>query len=254
MSENTKHKFNTKLLIAYDGTEFSGWQTQPNSLSVQEQIEKALKIILREDIRLTGSGRTDAGVHALGQVANFHSDNQPDLHRLKVSLNGILSDDIRILEATSVPSDFHARYSAVGKCYLYHIHTDPVMLPFNRKYAWHIKQKIDLNLLIAATKHFIGEKNFLSFANESHAGSAAKNPIRNLYRLDVIQEEGGIRLEFEGNGFLYKMVRNIVGTLSEVAAGKRNPDEIPEIFAAKDRKKAGRAAPPEGLFLSKVYY
>lgn len=243
-----------KLLIAYDGTEYGGWQLQPNRRSIQQAVQEALALIAREEIAVTGSGRTDAGVHALGQVAHFSSSRSLDCYKALASLNGLLPKDIRVLEVKSASSQFHARYSAIGKCYYYHLCLERVQLPFTRRYAWHLVEKIDLSALKEAAGYLIGTHDFTSFANEASFGSAAKNPVRELFRLDLIEEEGGLRLEFEGNGFLYKMVRNIVGTLTDVGRGKLPPGAIPEILAAKDRRKAGRAAPPEGLFLAFVTY
>lgn len=243
-----------KVLISYDGTCFSGWQSQINSLSVQDVIEKALSTLLRHGVEVVGSGRTDAGVHALGQVAHFSTDKEIDPKKILYSLNSLLPKEIRILDISSVEEDFHARYSATGKIYHYHLHLDPILDPFKRKYALHVLHKVDLTALKTAAKHLIGTHDFSSFANQQSQGSACKDAVRTLCRLDVIEEMGGVRLEFEGTGFLYKMVRNIVGTLLEVGGGRRLSDEIPTILSAKDRKKAGRAADPHGLFLVKVFY
>jgi len=245
---------NYQLIIAYDGSEFGGWQVQPNAVSIQELIEKALQTILREPITLTGSGRTDAGVHAIGQVANFFTSKTPDPYRLRASLNGLLPKSIRIKEVSTADHNFHARYSAKRKCYHYRLCTAEVQLPFQRPYSWHIRFPFDAAALKQAAHYLIGEHDFTSFANEAHSGSAAKNAVRSLYRLDCIPEDDGWRLEFEANGFLYKMVRNITGTLIEVAAGKRCPNEMSAILEAKDRKEAGQAAPPQGLFLISVSY
>lgn len=245
---------NYKLKLVYDGTSYGGWQIQPNSLSIQEILEKAIYTILREEINIIGSGRTDAGVHALGQIANFHTPQKFDLSMFFKSLNGILPLDIRLLTIDEVDETFHARYSAKSKCYHYHICDQKVQLPFYKNYAWHIRQKINRDHLKEIIRYFIGEKDFIAFANESHRGSAAKNSVRNLYRIDIIEEENGFRLEFEGNGFLYKMVRNMVGTIKEVAVGKKEIKDIEVIFNSKDRKKAGMAAPAHGLFLASVTY
>lgn len=244
---------NYKMLLSYDGTRYGGWQVQLNSTSIQTLVQKALETALRHEIDLTGSGRTDAGVHAIGQVAHFRTKEiNPD--KLLYSLNGLLPDDIRIKKIEKAADDFHARYSAKGKIYHYHLHLDRIMNPFKRSYCFHVLEKIDLPLLINAAKHFIGTHDFTSFANEAHKGSAAKDAVRTMQKLDIMEEEGGIRLEFMADGFLYKMVRNIVGTLIDVAAGRISVEELPIIFTAKDRKKAGFSAPPQGLFLVKVLY
>ena len=242
-----------KMLIAYEGTHYHGWQIQPNGISIQQIIENQLQIILRQEIKITGSGRTDAGVHALGQVAHFQAELL-NPHKLMGSLNGLLPYDIRILGIEEALADFHARYSAKGKIYRYHLFLDRIMNPFRRLYTWHIRSAFCKNSLREAAELFLGEHDFTTFANEAHSGVAAIDPIRTLKRLDIIPEEGGVCLEFEADGFLYKMVRNIVGTLVETALGKRNPSTIPYLLAKRDRKEAGIAAPPQGLFLFKVLY
>lgn len=243
-----------KLIIAYDGTNYSGWQVQPNGLSIQEVIESKLAILLKQKIKIRGSGRTDAKVHAKNQVAHFHFPLEIDVKIVTKSLNALLPADIQVKLLEKVDENFHAQHSATKKIYHYHIHTDPFKNPFKWRYSWHMRQKLDLIALKEASKLFLGTHDFTSFANEADRGSAAHNGVRTLIRIDLIEEEGGFRLEFEGDGFLYKMVRNLTGFLIEVARGKRNSTEIPHILAAKDRKKAGPAAPPEGLFLISVSY
>jgi tRNA pseudouridine38-40 synthase len=243
-----------KMTIAYDGTNYGGWQVQPNALSIQACIEQILSILLRTPTSIVGSGRTDAGVHALGQTAHFMTEGPIDLSRTIASLNGMLPKDIRILEIIPVDEDFHARYKAIAKTYHYRLHLDKVPDPFKNRYAYHVPHPVDLALLSETASAFPGTHDFTSFANEATRGTAAKDPIRTLYRLGLTHESGGIRLEFEGDGFLYKMVRNIVGTLLDVCAGKIDKDQIPMILSAKDRKVAGRAAPPHGLYLVAVKY
>ena len=242
-----------KILISYDGTIYGGWQVQPNSVSIQTLIQKALETILRSPIDLTGSGRTDAGVHALGQVAHFSCATQ-NPEKLLYSVNSLLPGDIRLKTIEEVSDDFHARYSATGKVYHYHLHLDRILDPFTRLYSYHVLDKVKLPLLKEAAKLFVGTHDFLSFANEAHRGSASVDAVRNLKKLDVIEEEGGVRLEFMADGFLYKMVRNIVGTLIDVSCERIPLENIPTIFAEKDRRKAGFTAPPHGLFLVKVLY
>lgn len=246
--------YNYKLTIAYDGTHYSGWQVQPNGISIQQKIQEALAVISHEQLHVIGSGRTDAGVHALRQTANFKCSKLLDLRRLRASLNGLLPCDIRILECEQVPLDFHARYSATSKCYHYHLSPSPVQIPFQRLYSWHIREGLDKRLLKDAARLFLGTHDFTSFANEAHAGSAAHDPVRTIYRLDIIEQDDLIRIEIEGDGFLYKMVRNIVGILHEVATGKRPIEDIQTIISARDRKRAGKAAPAQGLFLAYVTY
>jgi tRNA pseudouridine38-40 synthase len=245
---------NYKLLIVYDGTNYCGWQVQPNGLSIQQVVQEKASLILRQPILITGSGRTDAGVHAKGQAAHFQLPRALDLYRFLGSLNALLPSDIRVLEAKEVPMNFHARYSATGKIYHYHLHLDYIENPFTRLYCWRIKEKMDLAAFKKAATCFIGSHDFTSLSNDSHSGCAANDPVRTVQRLDIIEQPQGLRLEFEANGFLYKMVRNITGTLVDVGLGKFAAEQMPLILAARDRKKAGRAAPPQGLFLMHVHY
>jgi tRNA pseudouridine38-40 synthase len=247
--------FAYKLILAYDGTHYSGWQIQKNAPTVQQQIELTLQSILNgKSVAITGSGRTDSGVHAFAQVAHFKIENFFEPKLLQTALNGLLPPDIRIRSVELVPLHFHAQYDAIEKEYHYHIYLDKVMNPFNRLYCWHIRYPLDIPLLQKAAFSFIGTHDFTSFANEAHAGSAARNPVRTLYRLNVHKVEHGLRIEFEGNGFLYKMVRNIVGMLVEVALHRYTIADIPRIFEARDRKCAAHAAPAQGLFLMRVGY
>ncbi len=247
-------QFIYKATIAYDGTNYGGWQVQKNAVSIQALIQNALSTILRAPISLTGSGRTDAGVHAFAQTAHFTTSNPIDISKTLASLAGLLPPDIRVLDIAVAEDGFHARYSATSKTYHYRLHLSRIPDPFKRRYAYHVPHPVDIALLKEEAKHFLGTHDFTSFANEAHSGSAAKDAVRTLYRLDIVEEPGGVRLELEGNGFLYKMVRNIVGTLLDVCAGKIDKDHIPAILEAKDRKKAGRAAPPHGLYLIEVKY
>jgi len=305
---NPQYKY--VLTIAYDGTHYGGWQVQNNAPSIQAAIQLVLQTILQRPIKISGSGRTDAGVHALGQVAHFTLETavrdgkairdfesesvslegehpqkpkdpsnetdsgskgcinlqsptavsrvtgqEPiDLDKTFASVNRLLPPDIRILSLKEAPADFHARYSATSKIYHYHLHLDAVADPFKRLYAYQPHHKVDLELLKKCAAYFVGTHDFTSFSHHSKQGAAAHDAVRTLYRLEIKEEPGGIRLEFEGDGFLYKMVRNIVGTLLDVCAGKIKEDDIEKIRAAKDRKLAGRTAPPEGLFLVKVNY
>lgn len=237
-----------KLTIAYDGTGYAGWQVQKNGLAIQPLVQKALQTVLRHPLNLTGSGRTDAGVHARGQSAHFDTEVPIEPKRLILSLNALLPADIRILALEEVAPDFHARYSAVSKIYHYHLSFVPD--PFSLLYTHSVFGPCDLDRLRAGAKELIGTHDFRSFVNRGQEKSA----VRTIYRLDVVEQKGGVRLEFEGNGFLYKMVRNLTGTLLEVAAGKIEPTEIRAILAAQDRRRAAAAAPAKGLFLIQVIY
>lgn len=245
---------NYKIIVAYEGTHYNGWQVQHNGLSIQACLQTAIQTITRSPVCVIGSGRTDAGVHAIGQVAHFHSPLQLNLYRFLGSLNGLLPRDIRVKQIEPVPMTFHAQYSALRKIYHYHLFLERTQDPFKRLYSYHVLEKINVDLLIHVAELFLGTHDFTSFANEAHRGTAATDPVRTMIRLDIIPEEGGVRLEFEADGFLYKMVRNIVGTALEVASGKKDLGDIPQIFDAKDRRKAGKAVPPHGLFLVDVLY
>jgi tRNA pseudouridine38-40 synthase len=242
-----------RMVVAYDGTEYSGWQVQPNGITIQEILQDTLSRISQHPVMITGSGRTDAGVHALGQVAHFTLEKELDPSKLIHSLNSLLPKDIRIRILEIAPSGFHSRYSARSKIYHYHL-TTGFPDPFRRRYSTHFPYPLNMDDVKAAAKCFVGTHDFTSFANEASAGSASRDAVREIYRLDVIDEEHGYRFEFEGEGFLYKMVRNIMGTLLEVGSGKLAVSDIPALFEAKDRRKAGRTAPPQGLFLIRVDY
>ncbi len=243
-----------KIIISYDGTPYAGWQVQKTGLAIQPFIQRAIETIVRHPIQLTASGRTDAGVHALGQVAHF--DTKKDLDPLKflISSNSLLPQEIRIHRIEQVPLDFHARYTALLKTYHYHLHLDPIIDPFTRLYRHHVLRVCDLHSIEQALPHFLGTHDYSSFANHAHLGTASHDPIRTLSKLEIMPQKGGVYLVFESDGFLYKMVRNITGTLLDVGAGKIKPSEIPHIFSAKDRRKAGISAPPQGLFLMNVEY
>lgn len=243
-----------KMTIAYEGTQYSGWQIQPGTMTIQEILQQKLAILLKHTPDVIGAGRTDTGVHALNQVAHFCHSEPLDLYRFLLSINALLPRDIRVMKIEPISMDFHARYSAFNKIYHYHINLGPVQDPFQRLYSWHIPQKFDVSLLKECAQLFLGTHDFTSFAHESKVGAASRNPVRTIKRLEIVKEPYGIRIEFEAKGFLYKMVRNLTGILVEVAKGKRDLHEIPKILSAKDRRKAGQTAPPKGLFLVRVDY
>ncbi len=243
-----------KLTIQYEGTDYSGWQVQPDATTIQETIEQVLEKFLQEPQRIIGAGRTDSGVHALGQVAHFTTERELDQRIFLKSANGLLPHEIRITHIEEVPESFHAQKSAKKKIYHYHLYLDPVQSPFKRRTTTLVRKKIDLELLKKAASEFVGTHDFTSFANSAHEGAASKSAVRTIYRLDVVPEEGGIRLEFEGSGFLYKMVRNITGMLIDVSSGRRPLSDIQKVLAAKDRREASRAAPATGLFLVEIFY
>ncbi|MEX0962119.1 MAG: tRNA pseudouridine(38-40) synthase TruA [Simkaniaceae bacterium] len=243
-----------KLTISYDGTSYGGWQIQPNTPTIQASIEAALKTCLGSDVKVIGSGRTDQGVHAHAQIAHFDAPKPLEEKKVQYSLNGILPKCIRIHTLELVSDDFHARFSAKRKIYTYHLFTSPVRPPFLRLTSYHVRGRFDKELFMQASKRFIGTHDFTSFTNESTIKHPRKNAIRTIYRLDIIEDTDGLMIEIEGNGFLYKMVRNIVGTLLDIAKGKISIENLDLIFTGKDRKLAGKSASPQGLFLKKVIY
>jgi len=251
MSSYHNFPYSYKMTIAYDGAAYCGWQRQPHGTSIQETIEEKLNTILPEKPQLIGSGRTDAGVHAKAQVAHFRTHSLLDTDKIQHSLNSLLPKEIRILELQETDALFHARYSAKGK--VYHYHLAKKHDPFERRYRLFVGRPLNLDLLRQGADHFLGTHDFTSFANVGSAGTK-NGAVRTIHRIDVVEEPQGLRLEFEGTGFLYKMVRNLVGTLLDVASGKLAPEKIPEILAAKDRRRAQKAAAAHGLFLVEVLY
>ncbi|SKC35443.1 tRNA pseudouridine(38-40) synthase TruA [Maledivibacter halophilus] len=242
---------NIKLAIAYDGTNYSGWQRQNNARTVQYEIEKALKKILKKDITLHGSGRTDAGVHALGQVASFVEDFALPVDKIPLVVNNLLPKDIVIRSAEEMKMDFHARYCAKGKKYIYKIFNDSIRNPMYRNYSYFINGHIDLKKIIEASKYFIGEHDFRTFMA---SGSNIKNTIRTIYDINIYKKDKFIILEYEGNGFLYKMVRIITATLMDINFNRIGIENLNSIIKSKDRNKARHTAPAQGLYLARVYY
>jgi len=239
------------LLIAYDGSNYSGWQSQVNAQSIQATLEAVITKILQREVAIIGSGRTDAKAHALGQVAHFDTEKKIDEKTFLISLNSLLPNDIRVLDIQPTSKDFHSRFSAVKKIYHYYINQKTVVLPHLRTTHLHINKLIDLKLIQKAADEFIGTYDFTSFAN---VGSSVKSMTKTIYKIECSETPVGLCLEFEGSGFLYKMVRNIVGTLLAVDKGTINSDQIKSILSAKDRRCAFNAAPAHGLFLMRVEY
>ncbi|MFY7842578.1 MAG: tRNA pseudouridine(38-40) synthase TruA [Rhabdochlamydiaceae bacterium] len=245
---------NHKIAVAYDGTAYSGWQHQSSQLSIQQVIEHSLSTVLREPIKIQGSGRTDAGVHALEQIAHFHSSPILDLRRTIFSLNALLPKDIRILSLQATTDDFHARFSCLSKVYQYHLDLSPHRNPFKRFYSYRPFFPIDLDLMREGFRYLVGEHDFSSFSHQANKGSAAINPIRHLYRIDLIENTDDVYLEFEADGFLYKMVRNLTAALLAVGNKKIKPVDLEFLREKKNRSLLPQTAPPHGLFLFKVKY
>ncbi|MBI3354782.1 MAG: tRNA pseudouridine(38-40) synthase TruA [Nitrospirae bacterium] len=242
---------NIKLIIEYDGTGYHGWQHQPRHISIQQAIKEKIEIIAKKKINLIGASRTDAGVHAIAQAANFRTRSRMNEGEWQRALNSLLPPDIVIKKVDIVPPDFHARFSAKGKIYKYLILNQPVPSALYRNHAWHIPYPLKVNEMRKAAKSLIGRHDFSSFRASS---CSADNPVRTIKKLTITKKNGFIKFIIEADAFLHHMVRNIVGTLVEVGIGKLPPDAIKTILRARDRKKAGRTAPPQGLFLVKVIY
>ena len=245
---------NLKLTIQYDGTDYAGWQRQPNGVSIQGLLEDALAPIEGAAVAVHGAGRTDAGVHALAQAANVKVANALDTQVLARALNAVLPADVRILGVEEVAPDFHARFSAVAKTYEYQIINAPIVSAFLHRYVWHVPQPLDVEAMRAAAAPLVGRHDFAGFQG---AGSDVATTERTL--MDVEIEDGGgfdlpVVLRIRGDGFLRHMVRAIVGTLAEIGAGSRQVDSIAEMLRARDRQAAGATAPPQGLTLISVRY
>ena len=243
---------NYKLTIEYDGTTYHGWQIQVRDITIQEAIETALATMTREKIRLSGSGRTDAGVHALGQVASFKTESKIPADTFFAGLNSLLPDDIVITACEAVNDDFHARFSAKLKTYQYRIFNRFIPVAIGRQYAWQIRKKLNVAAMQQAAKHIIGTHDFKSFEG---TGSPRAHTIRTVIHADLANNEDGYLIfEITANGFLRYMVRNLVGTLVDVGLEKTSTEEFKHILEAKNRDLAGVTAPPQGLFLVNVKY
>ena len=243
---------NIKLVIEYDGKEFNGWQKQPTKLNIQGEIERAIKQITREEVDLTASGRTDAGVHALGQVANFKTNSNIPIEKIPIALNSNLKKSIVIKSAEEVEERFHSRLNCKRKTYRYIINNSKYGTAIYRNLETHIPMKLDIQKMQEAVKYFEGEHNFKAF---KASGTSSKSSVRTIYKAEVIDAGNEkIYIELTGNGFLYNMVRIISGTLVEVGLGKIKPSEIQTIIESQKRENAGKTLPPQGLYLVNVEY
>ena len=240
-----------KLVLSYDGTAYGGSQRQKNAPTIQQTLEEALRKILREKVRLLFAGRTDAGVHAEGQVASFSTRRKIPLRGLQRGLNAILPKDIIVRSATQVPSDFHPRFHPSLKEYRYTIWNHPVPTPFLREYAFHVPQPLDLPAMRRAARLLVGKHDFKSF---QASDQKKRSSVRTLHRLSIRREGSLIQMNFQGDGFVYRMVRNIVGTLLDVGISRRAPEDILRLLSKKDRRLAGPTAPAKGLCLVKILY
>ncbi|KAK4586307.1 hypothetical protein RGQ29_023464 [Quercus rubra] len=252
--------FKWRLVIAYDGTHYSGWQYQQSPPTIQCIVEKALTQatkLERKDLLLVGASRTDKGVHALGQVAHFVTPfNYDSLESIHAALNGLLPSDIRVREISPAMPEFHARFSAKRKIYHYKIYNDTIMDPFQHRYAHHSAYKLNAAVMREAASYFIGKHDFSAFVNASH-NDRVRDPVKNIFRFDVIEMGALLQLEVEGSGFLYRQVRNMVALLLQIGKEAIPPDIVPMILASRDRKELAKyalSAPPHGLCLVTVNY
>jgi tRNA pseudouridine38-40 synthase len=240
-----------KLVVAYDGTGYAGWQIQPNGLTIQEVLEDALAKMLGEPVRIRSSGRTDAGVHARGMVASFVTSGTIPLRAFSPGLNSLLPPDIAVREAEEAAPGFDPRRDARGKHYRYTMLCAPCRSPLDRLTSWHLREMPDLDAMREAASFFVGEHDFASFRT---AGCAAKTTVRRIDGVEIMQDGPFVIIDVRGSGFLKNMVRMMVGTLVEVGRGKREPATVARLLAAPGSHPAGATAPPHGLCLMTVYY
>ncbi len=244
-----------RLTVSYDGTDFAGWQVQPDKRTVQGALESAWLAFTAEAVRMHGSGRTDAGVHALGQVASFSTTCQHDLERMQQAMNAHLPDDLVVRQVENAVAGFHARYSAIGKRYRYVIHDGLARPVLNRRHCWHLHQRLNVEAMRQASEALVGKHDFRSFA--SH-WPEEKSAVRTVTELSIHRQAGEqqdlIQIEVAANGFLYNMVRAFVGTLVAVGRGAEDIRWPAQVLAAKNRSSAGVTAPPQGLMLVSVDY
>lgn len=242
---------NIKLTIEYDGKDFNGWQKQPNKLNIQGEIERAIYNITKEEVDLIGSGRTDAGVHAFGQIANFKTNSNISIEKMAIAINSQLKNSIVVKKAEEVDERFHSRYNAKRKTYRYVINNTEYGSAIYRNLEYHFPIKLNVEKMQEAAKYFEGEHDFKAFKS---SGTSGRNSVRTIYKAEVRTDGERILIELTGNGFLYNMVRIISGTLLDVGLGKIEPSEIEDIINSKDRTRAGKTLPAHGLYLVKVNY
>lgn len=242
---------NLLLRLMYDGTNYHGWQVQPNGVTVQEKLQDALEQILGVREKVTGCSRTDAGVHARDFCCNIRTESTVDCYRLMGSLNAVLDDDICVKSCTQVADDFHARYDCLGKRYVYRVWNASYKNPFLTNYSYHYKNKLDADLLNAQAQAYVGTHDFSGFCS---SGSSVEDTVRTVKMFSVERNGDEVLFTVEADGFLYNMVRIMVGTLIEISENRIEIDTLNDIIDSRDRFRAGRTAPAQGLYLDKVYY
>jgi tRNA pseudouridine38-40 synthase len=241
-----------KCLVAYEGTDFSGWQAQPDKNAVQDHIERRLAELLATEVRIHGSGRTDAGVHARGQVFHFDANWRHGAEKLLAALRGGLPPSIQVRAAVPVTTEFHARFSAIGKVYHYHISHGEWADPFAHRYTWSIPRRLDVGAMRAVAEVLRGRHDFRAFS--AFGGEERENTVRTLARLDLVEDGPRLHIEAEAEGFLYKMVRSLAGALVYAGTGKLGPERVAALLANRERTAEVETAPPQGLFLLRVFY
>lgn len=242
---------NIRLMLEYDGTNYCGWQKQNSQITVQQIVEEAIKNLTKEKVEVIGCSRTDSGVHAREYICNFKTNSSIPAEKFKEALNIKLPEDVAVIQSSEVPETFHSRYNCTGKTYSYTILLRDFKATIDRNFVYQYKYNLDVDKIEKACKYFIGIHDFAAFKNK---GSSVKTSTRNIKELKVKVTEKYLKIYVTADGFLYNMVRIIVGTLLDVGIGKIEPEEIKNIIESKDRKMAGKSAPPQGLCLEKVYY
>ena len=242
---------NYRLNLMYDGTDFGGWQRQKNAVTVQGELERALAVITKNEVSVLGASRTDAGVHAYDYVANVFLDTDKDMYTLRAGVNALLPEGIRLKNVEPCEEEFHARFDAKSKTYVYSIDNSGYCDVFTKRYMWNYRYPLDYDRMKAAAGHFVGRHDFSAFMSQ---GGTSKTFVREIYsnKFEVLGDK--LRMTITGNGFLYNMVRIIAGTLVSIGRGDIEPEAIPQIIASKERKRAGITAPPEGLILYRITY
>lgn len=243
---------NYQIIVQYDGTRYKGWQVQKSTEdTIQGKIQYVLETLVGHEVEVIGSGRTDAGVHAIGQAANFHIEDTYDMQEVLQWMNQHLPQDIAVVQIKEVDERFHSRYHATSKTYAYRIHTSNISNVFERKYVYEYLSKLDVQRMKAAAKLLLGTHDFKAFCGNK---KMKKSTVRTIYDIDIVESEREITIHYTGDGFLQNMIRIITGTLIEIGDGRRNTEEIQTILESKDRSMAGYTVPPQGLVLERVVY